>query len=41
MKAFIRRYLTPLTLNRDIYKLLKKFVKSIDNFEGYYKHAFD
>jgi transposase len=41
MKAYIRKYVNPLTLNKDIHTLLKKFSKNIRNIEGYYRHAFD
>ena len=40
MKAFIRKYVNPLTINKDIHELLKKFSKMKINLEGYYKHAF-
>jgi transposase len=40
MKAFIRRHINPITINKDIYELLKKFSKMKINLEGYYRHAF-
>lgn len=41
MKMYIRRYINPVTINRDIKILLKKFVNTSGSFECYYKHAFD
>ena len=40
LKSFIRRHINPVTLNKDIYKLIKKYVKSVKSFEGIYRHAF-
>jgi transposase len=40
MKAFIRRHINPITINKDIYELLKKFSKMKINLEEYYRHAF-
>ena len=41
MKAYIRRYINPVTINRDIHVLIKKFVANAGSFHGYYRHAFD
>ena len=41
LKSFVRRYVTPNTINKDIHILLKKFSKKQINLEGYYRHAFD
>ena len=41
MKAYIRRYVNPLTINKDIYLLLERFTKKKLNLDGYYRHAFD
>ena len=41
MKAFIRKYINPITINKNIYELLNKFSKIKINLEGYYRHAFD
>ena len=41
MKAYIKTYITPLTMNKDINIILKKFVNLPCTFDGYYKHAFD
>ena len=40
LKSFIRRQITPTTMNKDIQLLLKKFSNKQINLEGYYKHAF-
>ena len=40
LKSFVRRYVTPNTINKDIHILLKKFSKKQLNLEGYYRHAF-
>ena len=40
LKSFIRRHITPTTMNKDIHILLKKFSNKQINLEGYYKHAF-
>ena len=41
MKAYIRRYINPLTINKDIHPLLQNFAKKKLNLYGYYHHAFD
>ena len=41
MKSYIRKYINPVTINRDIHILLKKFVNNSGTFDCYYKHAFD
>jgi transposase len=41
MKTYIRTKITPLTMNKDIFRILKLFVKLPCTFDGYYKHAFD
>lgn len=40
MKTYIKTYITPLTMNKDIFIILKKFVNLSCTFDGYYKHAF-
>ena len=41
LKSFVRRYVTPNTINKDIHILLNKFSKKQLNLEGYYRHAFE
>ena len=40
LKSFIKKHITPTTMNKDIHVLLKKFSNKQINLEGYYKHAF-
>ena len=41
LKSYICNNIAPVKKNKDINRLLKKFVKKNDSFEVYYKHAFD
>lgn len=40
MKAFLRKEMNPLTMNKDLTKLLSRFSKKNHNLAGYYRHAF-
>ena len=40
MKAFLRKEMNPLTMNKDLAKLLSRFSKKNHNLAGYYRHAF-
>jgi transposase len=41
MKSFIRKYINPVTINKNIFKLISDFSTSVNNLYNYYKHAFD
>ena len=41
MKSFLKRYINPITINRDIYKLIKRYTKNAKHFSNYYDHAFN
>ena len=41
LKSYLKTHITPITMNKDIHKLLKKFSKLPCTYDGYYKHAFN
>lgn len=41
LKSYLRRFINPIIINKNIHKLLHKFSIKKINLEGYYRHAFD
>ena len=41
LKSFLKRYINPITINKDIYKLIKRYTKNAKHFSNYYDHAFN
>ena len=41
LKSYIRKYVTPLTLIKNVDNIIKRFIKTVDDFSMYYKHAFN
>ena len=41
LKSYIRKNVTPLTLVKNVDNIIKSFIKTVDEFSMYYKHAFN